>query len=228
MLKRKGYWGNLSPTMIHVKTIIYLWYQPFVWDHDDVIKWKHFPRYWPFVRGIHRSPVNSAHKGQLRGASIFSLICAWINNWVNNGEAGDLRRHRSHYDVIVMMIINVNRPLRTATHQQEWWQMTCVPSIQWRFSKIGGCNTWKTSEDNRKLKSREISLFRRWISIIKSFWNYALSTMMILSCFVQNSKANWQLSNHLLGHGISRDLGVRCFPGGYPTQIQVRHFRMGQ
>ena len=32
--------------------------------HDDVIKWKHFPRYWPFVRGIHRSPVNSRHKGQ--------------------------------------------------------------------------------------------------------------------------------------------------------------------
>ena len=32
--------------------------------HDDVIKWKHFPRYWPFVRGIHRSPVNSQHKGQ--------------------------------------------------------------------------------------------------------------------------------------------------------------------
>ena len=24
--------------------------------HDDVIKWKHFPRYWPLVRGIHRSP----------------------------------------------------------------------------------------------------------------------------------------------------------------------------
>ena len=33
--------------------------------HDDVIKLKHFPRYWPFVRGIHRSPVNSPHKGQL-------------------------------------------------------------------------------------------------------------------------------------------------------------------
>ena len=32
--------------------------------HDDVIKWKHFPRYWPFVRGIHRSPVNFPHKGQ--------------------------------------------------------------------------------------------------------------------------------------------------------------------
>ena len=36
--------------------------------HDDVIKWKHFPRYWPFVRGIHRSPLNSSHKGQWHGA----------------------------------------------------------------------------------------------------------------------------------------------------------------
>ena len=44
--------------------------------HDDVIKWKHFPRSWPFVRGIPRSPVNSPHKGQSRGALMFSLICA--------------------------------------------------------------------------------------------------------------------------------------------------------
>ena len=71
--------------------------------HDDVIKWKHFPRYWPFVRGIHRSPVNSPHKGQWRGALIFSLICARINGWVNNHEAGDLRRHRAYYDVIVLI-----------------------------------------------------------------------------------------------------------------------------
>ena len=34
---------------------------------------------------------------------ILSLVCAWINDWVNNGQAGDLRRHRAHYDVIVMM-----------------------------------------------------------------------------------------------------------------------------
>ena len=59
--------------------------------HDDVIKWKHFPRYWPFVRAIHRSPVNSPHKSQWRGALMFSLICAWINVWVNNREAGHLR-----------------------------------------------------------------------------------------------------------------------------------------
>ena len=70
--------------------------------HDDVTKWKHFPRYWPFVRRIHRSPVNSPHKGQWRGALMFSLICVWINGWVNNREAGDLRRYRAHYYVIVM------------------------------------------------------------------------------------------------------------------------------
>ena len=70
--------------------------------HDDVIKWKHFPRYWPFVRGIHRSTVNSPHKGQWRGALMFSLMCAWINIWVNNREAGDLRRYRHHYDVIAV------------------------------------------------------------------------------------------------------------------------------
>ena len=53
--------------------------------HADVIKWKHFP-----------------HKGQWRGALMFSLIFAWINGWVNNREAGDWRRYRTHYDVTVM------------------------------------------------------------------------------------------------------------------------------
>ena len=81
------------------------------WIHDDVIKWKHFPRNWPFVRGIHRSPVNSPHKGQWRGALMFSLIYVWINDWVNNPEAGDLRRYRAHSDVIVMLTTySVTRP----------------------------------------------------------------------------------------------------------------------
>ena len=70
--------------------------------HDDVIKWTYFPRYWTYVRGIHRSSVNSPHKGQWRGALMFSLIYARMNGWVNNREAGDLRRHRADYDVTVM------------------------------------------------------------------------------------------------------------------------------
>ena len=62
-----------------------------------------FPRYWPFVRGTQNSP----HKGQWREALMFSSICAWINGWVNNREASDLRRHRDRYDVIVMINFDV-------------------------------------------------------------------------------------------------------------------------
>ena len=99
--------------------------------HDDVIKWKYFPRYWPFVRGIHRSPVNSPHKGQWRVALMFSLICTWINGWVINRKAGDLRCHRAHYDVTVMRCSAVpveskcykgaNRGVETI-HFAKFWQ----------------------------------------------------------------------------------------------------------
>ena len=71
--------------------------------HADVIKWKDFPHYWPFVWGIHRWPVNSPLKGQWRGALMFSVICTWTNGWVHNREAGDLRCHCTHYDVTVMI-----------------------------------------------------------------------------------------------------------------------------
>ena len=45
---------------------------------------------------------------------MFSLICAWIYAWVNNRKAGDLRRHRTHYDVIVMFIANALQFLQAA------------------------------------------------------------------------------------------------------------------
>ena len=71
--------------------------------HNDVIKWKHFPCYWSLcVRGMQRSSMDSPHKGQWCGALMFSLICASINSWVNNREAGDLRRHRAHNYVFEM------------------------------------------------------------------------------------------------------------------------------
>ena len=68
--------------------------------------WRHqmetFSALLTLCSGNSRSPMNSPHKGQWRGDLIFSLICAWLNDWVNNGEAGDFRRHRAHYDAIVM------------------------------------------------------------------------------------------------------------------------------
>ena len=79
--------------------------QQLYYFYEDGIKWKHFPRYWPFVRGIRRSMMNSPHKVQWRGALMFSLISLWINAWVNNREAGDFRRHRTHYDVTNAVVI---------------------------------------------------------------------------------------------------------------------------
>ena len=79
--------------------------------HVDVIKWKHFPRYWPFLRAIHWSPVDSPHKGQWPGAFMFSLICAWTNGSAINRDASDLRRKRTHYDVTVMIRTNDDQRL---------------------------------------------------------------------------------------------------------------------
>ena len=50
-----------------------------------------------------RSSVNSPHKGQWRGVLIFLWSAPSIKGWVNNREAGDLRHHRAHYDVIVIL-----------------------------------------------------------------------------------------------------------------------------
>ena len=105
--------------------------------HDDVIKWKHFPRYWPFVRGIHRSPVNSPHKGQWRGALMFSLICVWINSWVNNREAGDLRRYRAHYDINVMYHRGMLAHRRHNWNHQHW---SYVPFVDKSIVSLYNCN----------------------------------------------------------------------------------------
>ena len=103
--------------------------------HDDVIKWKHFPRYWPFVRGIQRSPVNSPHKDQWRGALKFSLICARINRWVNNREAGDLGRHQAHCDVIVMKYSSLSMALDTTMEPENLCRNSAHFRMRFRWKK---------------------------------------------------------------------------------------------
>ena len=68
------------------------------WAQKWVV-WGHCSKLWL----LQLLPVNSPHKGRWPGALMFSLICAWINVWVNTPEVGDLRRHRAHYDIIIMM-----------------------------------------------------------------------------------------------------------------------------
>ena len=69
---------------------------------------KHFPLYWPFVRGIHRSPVDSPHKGQWHGVLMFSLFYVWTSGGTNYRDAGHLRRHHAHYEVTVVFYLYIS------------------------------------------------------------------------------------------------------------------------
>ena len=114
--------------------------------------WRHqmetFSASLAFVRGIHRSPVNSPHKGQWRGALMFSLICVWINGWVNTREAGDLRRYRAHYDVNVMtrlafavaVLVNLSGGLQKYNFFHVGWLYTIELScaLHWRHNERDG------------------------------------------------------------------------------------------
>ena len=91
--------------------------------YDDIIKWKYFLCYSPFVRGIHRSPVDSPHKGQWRGTFMFSLICVWTNDWTSNRDAGDLRHHSTQCDVTVMIrywLVAENFRTSSCIHEVLW------------------------------------------------------------------------------------------------------------
>ena len=119
--------------------------------HDNVTKWKHFPRNWSFVRGIHRSPVNSPHKGQWCGPFMFSLICAGINGWVNNHEAGDLRRHRAHYDVTVITVWFFFS-LMTRTRETASIYFLCCSELNMLLNKLSSCrcreSPWRSCKGN--------------------------------------------------------------------------------
>ena len=126
-------------------------------------------------------PVNSPHKGQWRGALMFPLIYAWINDWVNNREAGDLRRQRGHYDVIVMtdnyLSIICTWSQNIANEEFSWHQpfhlwLLCQPPMSlvaakltpWPlcgFSKGSHCQQWNTQfrpDFSRTVTKKDITL----------------------------------------------------------------------
>ena len=72
--------------------------------HDDASKWNNFPRYWPSVRGTHRSPVNSPHKGPMTPSFEVCFMLGRTKYWANTRLANDLRSHAAHCDVTVMWI----------------------------------------------------------------------------------------------------------------------------
>ena len=100
--------------------------------YDDVIKWKPFPRYSPFMWEIHRSPVNFPRKGQWREA----LICAWTNVWANYQDAGHLRCHWAHYDSPTFAQQSWHRNVQIA-------HASALPSMKWLKTK------WDSLFDNK-------------------------------------------------------------------------------
>ena len=133
--------------------------------HDDVIKWKHFPSYWPVARWIHRSPVNSPHKGQWRGDLMFSLISAWINGWVNNREAGDLRRHLAHYDVSIMVSSHLQSPRLDLFHSTEQLVQDTIKN--------------KTSRERQHPRPAEIRKCEHWLGVAISNSDHATKCLAV-------------------------------------------------
>ena len=88
--------------------------------HDDVIKMKKFSALLALCDGNSPVTVNSPHKGQWGGALMFSLICAWTNDWVYKRDAGDFRRHRIHCDVTVMVRSTYDESTNVFTTRLRW------------------------------------------------------------------------------------------------------------
>ena len=136
------------------------------------------------------SPVPSPHKGQWRGAFIFSLICAWINRWENSRDAGDLRRYRPHYDVIVMSLANLLLKLghgwsvtwseiitryNSLTHfhcpnkkhsaaKTRWWNRTC---LSWLIPKLSHRVILEHDYANVIMYRIEQTLLGHWFTITR-------------------------------------------------------------
>ena len=121
-------------------------------------------------------PVNSRHKGQWRGALMFSLICARINDRVNNREAGDLRRLCAHYDVIVMSCL-----MSGSMFVSSYWP--CRHPLFVKFVKklySGWSSQWK---GQLRVKCFHLMSPSCWnavssqcfIGVLKGHWNHTLS-----------------------------------------------------
>ena len=128
-------------------------------------------------------PANSPHKGQWRGALMFSLICVWINGWVNNREAGYLRRYRAHCDVTVML-----------KRKRIYWYRNCNP-VTWnrRSDKQGGwCITHfkRQTADNRDI----FVIIPRLL--VKYIYRKISNTRRIKSKNINVSRLGLQLSSH--------------------------------
>ena len=158
------------------------------------------------------SPVNSPNKGQWRGALMFSLICTRINGWVNNYEAGDLRRNRVHYDVIVMKLMNIHFIWCWKLDNQ--WQIYFLihPVSCLRLHDILSYTNHKASVPDAYTDSNLISI--QWLSCISTFYDlYFAALYGIIQEFWARSR--YQMQGQTIISQITvgcNDLSMRSIP----------------
>ena len=131
--------------------IVFCCYFVTVWFyecHDDVIKWKHFSWIGPFVKGIHRSPVDSPHKASSAELWCFLWPAPEKKGWANNRDVGDSRRHRANYDDTVMVLEDQFTSARVTQLcllcTTKWlhiqipheWGFICVSNTLWRINMV--------------------------------------------------------------------------------------------
>ena len=143
-----------------------------------VCKSSDFWHVWPWWR--HQMEAFSASLALCAGNSpvlVFCLIWAWINPWVNNREAGDLRRYRAHYDVIVMYRLQVFRLLtRLTLHVPEVIAFTQDVHLKLFLNANLKETNKQTNETKTKQKTR---LSQTSISTVRSFQYFAHSKISL-------------------------------------------------
>ena len=100
-MSRNGKINEPSFSTPHPGSTSWWWFWLVSWSSVRVSRWRHQMEIFSALLTL--CAGNSPVKGNDAGLWCFLWSAPWINGWVNNREAGDLRRHRAHYDVIVMM-----------------------------------------------------------------------------------------------------------------------------
>ena len=173
-------------------------------------------------RGIHWSPVNLPHKGQWRGALMFSLICAWTNGCTNNPESDDLRQHHAYCDVTVMTAaiiwlnaqapVNLSRKLcvmMTSSNGNilrvtgpSWGEPPVTSGFPWQRPVMRNFDVFYDVRRNKRLitQSRCQWFETPW----RSLWRHCNAK---IRCYRETTKPNW--CHQSPGHHQSSQCGIK-------------------
>ena len=158
--------------------------------------------------------MNSPHKGQWSGALMFSLI--WINSWVNTREAGDLRRHRAHSDVIVMKMLAYEDANFLPIAVRDIWRKVSPLKSKSFYFKFNYNSSSTCGSECFGSKLAKNALFLQLLSLVHyEYWRtltqYSMSWGVCLVWFLHNTVLKWGLGNIW----YKKHAYVICLEGNY-------------